>query len=120
MVATFQKEGSIQWVDLEEFLEFDLLPRLPAGSVMVLDNARAHHGGRIAQIVAAAGCSLLYLPPYSPDFNPIELAWGWIKALVRRLAPRDAGARLSAIQQVIESLPSEFAVSWFRKAAIQC
>ena len=89
MVSTFQKEGSIKRLDLESFLEHDLLPRLEEGAVLVLDNARSHHGGRIAEIVEAAGCSLLYLPPYSPDFNPIELAWAWIKRLVRKIAPRD-------------------------------
>lgn len=119
MVATFGKEGSIKRVDLEVFLERDLLPRLPAGSILVLDNARAHHGGRIAEIVAAADCSVLYLPAYSPDFNPIELAWGWIKAFVRGLAPRDATLRLAAIQSAIDSLPQEFAKSWFRKAGVQ-
>jgi transposase len=120
MVATYQKEGSIKRVDVEAFLEFDLLPKLPPGSVLVLDNARAHHGGRLAEIVVRAGCSLLYLPPYSPDFNPIELAWGWIKTRVRRLAPRDVRRRLEAIQQAIESLPTEFARPWFRKANVQC
>lgn len=119
MMATFQKEGAIKRVDLESFLEGQLLPRLKAGSVLVLDNARAHHGGRIAEIVASFGCSVLYLPAYSPDFNPIELAWGWIKTFVRRLAPRDVNSRLEAIKSAIASLPSEFAVAWFRKAGVR-
>lgn len=120
MVATLQKEGSIKRVDLEGFLKEDLLPQLEPGAVLILDNARSHHGGEIAQIVEAAGCSLLYLPPYSPDFNPIELAWAWIKRLVRQLAPREVASRLAAIQSAIESLPPEFGESWFRKAGVQC
>lgn len=119
MVSTFQKEGSIKRVDLETFLEGDLLPRLELGAVLVLDNARSHHGGRIAEIVEAAGCSVLYLPPYSPDFNPIEFAWAWIKRVVRKLAPRDTDSRLAAIQSTIAMLPSSFGESWFRKAGLQ-
>ena len=119
MVATFQKEGSIKRADLETFLQETLLPLLEPGAVLVLDNARSHHGGKIAEIVEAAGCSLLYLPPYSPDFNPIELAWAWIKQFVRRLAPREAVARLAAIQSAIQALPAEFGESWFRKAGGQ-
>lgn len=118
-LTTFQKEGAIKRSDLEGFLESHLLPGLPLGSVLVLDNARTHHGGRIDEIVTSAGCSVLYLPPYSPDFNPIELAWSWIKARVRRLAPRDAESRLAAIQSAIASLPREFGASWFRKAGVQ-
>lgn len=114
MVASFPKEGAIKRVDLESFLERDLLARLESDSVLVLDNARAHHGGRITQIVEASGCSVLYLPPYSPDLNPIELAWGWIKRFVRRLSPHDAVSRLGAIQSAIASLSQEFGISWFR------
>ncbi len=102
-------------MDVEAFLREDLLPRLLPGSVLVLDNARIHHGGDINKIVSEAGCSVLYLPPYSPDFSPIELAWGWCKRLVRRLCPRDEASRAAAIQQAIAALPAEFAPSWFRK-----
>jgi transposase len=115
MIAITSKEGAIKRVDLETFLREDLLPRLLPGSVLVLDNARIHQGGNIEKIVSEAGCSLLYLPPYSPDFSPIELAWGWIKRSVRRLCPRDEASRAAAIQQAVTALPAEFAPSWFRK-----
>ncbi len=120
MVATLQKEGSVKRDDLEGFLKESLLPKLPTGSVLVLDNARSHHGGRLSELVSEAGCSLLYLPPYSPDFNPIELAWGWIKGRVRRIAPRDGVSRLLAIGSALEALPQEFSATWFRKAGVQC
>lgn len=118
MVATYQKEGSIKRVDLEVFLKEDLLPKLEPGAVLVMDNAASHRGGQIDKIVQDAGCSVLYLPPYSPDFNPIELAWAWIKRFVRRIAPRDTTSRLAAIQSAIESLPAEFGESWFRRAGV--
>jgi transposase len=119
MLCTTAKEGAMRRIDVERFLEEDLLPRLLPGSVLVLDNARIHRGGRIEAIVTAAGCSVLYLPPYSPDFNPIELAWGWIKALVRRLGPRDADARQAAIESAVAALPSAFAPGWFRHCGYQ-
>jgi transposase len=121
MLCTKEKEGAFKRVDVEAFLEHDLLPRLLPGSVLVLDNARIHHGERLQEIVAAAGCSLLYLPPYSPDLNPIELAWSWIKRFVRRQAPRDRESRLAAIQSALASLPAAFAPNWFNKCGVaQC
>jgi len=81
------------------------LPLLPPGSVLVLDNARFHHGARITDLVEAAGCSLLYLPPYSPDLNPIELVWSWIKTRVRTWAPRDDHHRLQSIALAHSLLP---------------
>ena len=115
LIVTRSKVGAMNRADIETFLRRDLLPRLLPGSVLVLDNASIHRGGKIEQIVRRAGCSLLYLSPYSPDFNPIELAWSYIKNAVRAVAPRDEGARLAAIQTAQQSLPAEHAVAWFRK-----
>jgi len=115
MQASVQKLGAIKRVDMEEFLQQLLLPGLPADSVLVLDNARIHHGGQIETLVQGAGCSLLYLPPYSPDFSPIELAWSWLKNRVRCAGPRDDAAREREITQALASLPMEHAGAWFRK-----
>lgn len=51
---------------------------------MVLDNATFHKGGRIQELIELAGCQLLYLPPYSPDFNKIENCWSWLKSRIRK------------------------------------
>lgn len=115
MVATMSKRGAMKRVDVERFLEVDLLPNLTANSVLVLDNAKIHKGGRIKEIVSEAGSSLLYLSPYSPDFSPIELAWGWIKQQVRRLCPREEEARQSAVENAVSTLPKEFTEAWFGK-----
>ena len=120
MLAIRHKEGAIKREDVEDFLKQDVLPRLLPGSVLVLDNARIHQGKAIEQIVADAGCQLLYLPPYSPDFSPIELAWAWIKAAVRRLCPRDAQSRIAAVEDSARALPPEFAPNWFRKCLQNC
>jgi transposase len=66
-------------VVFETWLETCLLPTLVPGQVVILDNATLHHGGRVAQLVEAVGGRLLYLPPYSPDFNRIEQCWAWLK-----------------------------------------
>ncbi len=118
MRALFQKLGAIKREDFEGFLRDQLLPVLEVGSVLVLDNARIHHGGQIAQIVEAAGCWLLYLPPYSPDFSPIELAWSWIKTQVRAAAPRSDEDRQKMIAAAATALPASAARGWFRKCGL--
>ena len=115
MVALTSKQGAMKRVDFEKFLRDDLLPRLEPGATLVLDNARIHHGGAIEQIVSSAGCSLLYLPPYSPDFSPIELAWSWIKNVVRCGVPRDNASRLALVNEAVQALPERHAPAWFRK-----
>jgi transposase len=67
------------------WVEQDLLPKLPAGSIVVMDNATFHKGSYMKQVIEEAGHTLLYLPPYSPDLNPIEKKWAQAKALRRRL-----------------------------------
>jgi transposase len=67
------------------WLQQDLLPKLPAQSVLIMDNATFHKGSDMKQRIEEAGHILLYLPPYSPDFNPIEKKWAQAKALRRRL-----------------------------------
>ena len=117
MWALWHKAGAMKREDFEFFLREHLLPVLEPGSVLVLDNARIHHGGQIEALVEQAGCSLLYLPPYSPDFSPIELAWSWIKNHVRTRAPREDAARQQAIQDAAHALPAQAAPAWFKHCA---
>jgi transposase len=67
------------------WLEKCLLPELPPGKVIVLDNAAFHKNKKTKEIIERAGCKLLYLPPYSPDLNPIEKFWAWLKGRVRSI-----------------------------------
>jgi transposase len=114
MVATTSKLGAMTRADVERFLRRDLLPRLLPGCVLVLDNASIHKGGKIEQLVRKAGCRVLYLPPYSPDLNPIELAWAFVKHAVRKCGPREDTARQQAIQTVLAAIPEAFAPACFR------
>ncbi len=114
MRALWHKLGAMTREDFEHFLRDHLLPELSAGHVLVLDNARIHHGGHSQEWVEAAGCSLLHLPPYSPDLSPIELAWSWIKNCVRAQAPRDDESRQQAIQDAAAQMPAHAAPRWFK------
>ena len=120
MLCTRHKEGALKRADVEAFLAEDVLPWLLPRSVIVLDNARIHQGGKIEQIVTDAGCSLLYLPAYSPDFWPIEAAWGWVKNRVRGRCPREDPSRVAAVEESVQALPAAFAPNWFRNCGIQC
>jgi transposase len=88
-------EGSTTREVFETYLEQVLAPTLVAGQVVVMDNLSAHKGGRVKEIIEGRGCELLYLPPYSPDFNPIEQAFSKVKGLLRRA---EARARESLIE----------------------
>lgn len=111
--ASVTQLGGFKRIDFEAFLRDELLPVLAPDSVLIFDNARIHHGGEITKIVEAAGCSITYLPPYSPDLNPIEMAWGWIKDKVRCATPREDAERIKEIESAIEAIPSEFPFAWF-------
>lgn len=101
LLAPFTIEGSCNRVVFESWLETCLVPQLRPNQVVILDNATFHHGGRITEIIAAAGCQVLYLPPYSPDFNRIEKCWAWLKSRIRKLLPTATSLR-DAIEEVLK------------------
>lgn len=84
LLAPFTVEGSCNRDVFETWLETCLIPVLRPGQKLIIDNASFHKGGRIEELIKAAGCELWYLPPYSPDMNKIERCWSWIKARVRK------------------------------------
>jgi len=85
VIAPFVFKGSCNRAVFEIYLKKVLLPKLAVGSIIIMDNAAFHKGGNIAALVKNAGCSILYLPAYSPDLNPIENWWFVIKNSVRYL-----------------------------------
>lgn len=101
MVAMTSVLGAVRREGFESFLRHHVLPAVTPGTVLVLDNARIHHGGDIESIVSSFGCSLLYLPPYSPDLSPIELAWSYMKHRIRGIGPRDDATREAAIEDML-------------------
>jgi len=88
-------EGTTTATVFEAYVEQVLAPTLRRGQIVVVDNLGAHKGERVRELIEERGCQLLYLPPYSPDFNPIEQAFSKVKGLLRRA---EARARESLIE----------------------
>jgi len=82
-----------------------LAPALEPGDVVVLDNLAAHRVNGVRRAIAAAGASILYLPPYSPDLNPIEQLFAKLKALLRKAAARTRDELWQAIGRLLEAVP---------------
>lgn len=106
-------EGSTTKAVFEAYVERVLAPSLRPGRVVVMDNLGAHRGERVRELIEARGCSLLYLPPYSPDFSPIEEAFSKLKALLRKAKARTCEALVEAIGQALEAVSAKDARGWF-------
>jgi transposase len=95
-------DGAMDTRAFEQYVERVLIPRLQPGQLVILDNLAVHRQGSIRRAITAAGCRVLFLPSYSPDFNPIEMAFSKIKAYIRRVGARTAEALEAAITAAIE------------------
>jgi len=101
-IAPFVLDGPINRVAFETYVEKVLVPELREGDTVIMDNLPGHKGPRVRQLIEAAGAHLLYLPPYSPDFNPIENAFAKLKALLRKAAERTVEGLWIAIGGLID------------------
>jgi transposase len=97
-------EGATTREVFEAYLEHVLVPSLRPGQVVVMDNLTSHKGGRVRELIESRGCTLLYLPPYSPDYNPIEQAFSKVKALVRRAEARTHAILIEAIGRALSAV----------------
>lgn len=86
------------------FLREVLVPQLRPGHILLMDNLKAHKVAGVATACAAAGVRLLYLPPYSPDFSPIEAWWSKVKAILRAQAARTREALEQAIAEALDAV----------------
>jgi transposase len=102
MIAPFVQDGPINRNAFETYVERVLVPELREGDIVVMDNLSSHKGTTTRQRIEAAGASLLYLPPYSPDFNPIENAFAKLKALLRKAAERTVDGLWAAIGRLVD------------------
>ncbi len=110
MVAPFVIDGPINREAFEAYVAKVLVSELRPGDIVILDNLSSHKGPRVRALIEAAGASLLYLPPYSPDFNPIENAFAKLKALLRKAAERTIEGLWTPIGRLVDVFtPSECA-----------
>jgi transposase len=104
IVASVSFDGGTTAARFVAFVREKLVPALRPGQVVVLDNLAAHHDRRVDALVAAAGCEVLRLPPYSPDLNPIEQAISKVKTVLRRLAKRTVADLLDGIAEALAAV----------------
>jgi transposase len=105
IVAPLVLDGPMTGPAFCAYVEQFLAPALAPGDVVVLDNLAAHKVKGVRQAIAAAGASILYLPPYSPDLNPIELLFAKLKALLRKAAARTRDELWQAIGRLLDTVP---------------
>ena len=106
-------EGGTTKAVFETYVELVLAPSLWSGQTIVMDNLSAHKGERVRELVEARGCEVLFLPPYSPDFSPIEEAFSKLKALLRRAQARTKETLVAAIGLALDAITPEDARGWF-------
>jgi transposase len=106
-------EGATTGVVFETYVEKVLAPILRHGQVVVMDNLQAHKTERVRELIEARGCELLYLPPYSPDFNPIEEAFSKIKGILRKAEARTREGLVEALGAAISSVSARDAQGFF-------
>ncbi len=110
ITAPFVIDGPINREAFETYVDKVLVPELTPDDVVILDNLSSHKGPSVRAMIEAAGARLLYLPSYSPDFNPIELVFAKLKALLRQAAVRTIEGLWTAIGRLIDVFtPSECA-----------
>ena len=107
-------EGATTKAVFEGYVEKALAPSLRAGQMVVMDNLSSHKGKRVRELIEGRGCELLYLPPYSPDLNPIELAFSKLKASLRRAQARTFEALIGAMGRALDGITGRDASSFLR------
>lgn len=113
LTACLAVEGATDRAVMRAFVRHALVPTLRPGQVVVLDNLSAHKDAEVRRLIEAAGCTLLFLPPYSPDLNPIEPAWSKLKALLRSAGARTVEALHAALTGVVDAITPADACGFF-------
>src|SRR5258707_10297299 len=112
-------DGAMDRATFEAYVRQQLVPVLRPGDVVVMDNLSAHTGPAVRAAIEGAGCRLEYLPPYSPDFNPIENAWGKLKAKLRAAGERTIERLWSFLGRVIDEFTPQECRNYFAHCGYQ-
>lgn len=116
MIAPFVLDGPINREAFEIYVEKVLVPELRQGDIVIMDNLSSHKGPRVREMIEAAGATLLYLPPYSPDFNPIENAFSKLKAHLRKAAERTVAGLWNMIGLLVDTFTPDECTNFFATA----
>jgi transposase len=116
IAAPFVLDGPINRKAFELYVAKILVPELKPGDIVVMDNLSSHKGPAVSEMITAAGARLLYLPPYSPDFNPIEKAFSKLKAHLRKAAERTVEGLWAAIGRLIDLVTPQECANFFASA----
>lgn len=111
--AAMTLEGAADSLAFAAFVEFFLVPTLEPGQIIVMDNLSIHKSAKVRHLIEEAECWLLFLPTYSPDLNPIELAWSKLKEALRRAGARTREQLDAAIGQGLDTITAHNAAHWF-------
>jgi transposase len=111
--ATWLLEGAMTQEAFETYVRVVLTPTLQPGDVVLIDNLNVHKSEAVQCAIQARGACLEFLPPYSPDFNPIELCWAKVKTVLRKLKARTVDELLEALCQAFESITPQDMHAWF-------
>lgn len=117
VVAPFVIDSPVNRVIFEAWVEQALAPVLRPGDIVVTDNLSSHKGPAVQALIEAAGAQLRYLPPYSPDFNPIENLFAKVKALLRKEAARTIDTLWTAIGRILNIVTPHQCQNMFAAAA---
>ena len=109
-------DGPINRDAFQTYIDEFLVPELSPGDIVVMDNLGSHEGPSVRAAIEAAGASLLYLPAYSPDFNPIENAFSKLKALLRKAAERTVAGLWSRIGDLLDLFTPQECANFFAAA----
>ena len=119
IAAPFVLDGPINREAFQAYVDQVLVPELRPGDIVAMDNLGSHKGPAVRAAIEAAGARLLYLPPYSPDFNPIEMAFSKLKALLRKAAERTVEGLWSAIGRLIDTVQPGECANFFAAAGYE-
>jgi transposase len=114
LIATMTVEATTDAEIFLAYLDHVLCPALLPGNVVIMNNLSSHNVTGVRERIEASGAELLYLPPYSPDLNPIEKAWAKLKQQLRSAKARTTEALDHAIEQLIPTIRTQDAAAWFR------
>ncbi len=109
-------DGPINGLSFTAWVEQFLVPTLAPGDIVIMDNLGSHKGAAVRQAIRSAGAKLLFLPPYSPDLNPIEQVFAKLKLLLRKAAERSVDATWQRIGTLLDAFPPQECANYFRNS----